>query len=121
MKIINKGNPFLFHFPKTHFTPSCGNWLTVDMSKLKYKELDGLEAIFRLWRNDEGITVDIVNSWNNRVEQLLQQRTQNKVSYSSSTEEVQENAVRQGKLLAFRVRSFLCMVQQYKNVCLIEH
>ena len=72
------------------------------MSKLKYKELDGLEAIFRLWRNDEGFTIDMENSWNTRVEQLLQQRAQNKVSYLSSE---QENSVRQRKILAFRVRT----------------
>ena len=70
------------------------------MSKLKYKELDGLEAIFRLWRNDDGFTIDMENAWNARVEQLLQQRAQNKVSYFSTE---QENAVRQAKLLAFRV------------------
>jgi hypothetical protein len=68
------------------------------MSKLKYKELDGLEAIFRLWRNDDGFTVDMENAWNSRVEQLLQQRAQNKVSLE------QENAVRQAKFLSFRVR-----------------
>ena len=70
------------------------------MSKLKYKELDGLEAIFRLWRNDDGFTIDMENAWNARVEQLLQQRAQNKVSYFSTE---QEKAVRQTKLLAFRV------------------
>ena len=71
------------------------------MSKLKYKELDGLEAIFRLWRNDDGFTVDMGNAWNSRVEQLLQQRGQNKVSYTSSEH---GNAVRQQKFLSFRVR-----------------
>ena len=71
------------------------------MSKLKYKELDGLEAIFRLWRNDAGFTVDMDKAWNARVEQLLQQRANNKVSCSSKE---RENEVRQAKLLAFRVR-----------------
>ena len=71
------------------------------MSKLKYKELDGLEAIFRLWRNDDGFTVDMDTSWAARVEQLLQQRAQNKVSYHSSE---QENEVRKEKFLSFRVR-----------------
>ena len=71
------------------------------MSKLKYKELDGLEAIFRLWRNDDGFTVDMENGWNSRVEQLLQQRAQNKVSYTSSE---QEKAIREAKFLSFRVR-----------------
>ena len=72
------------------------------MSRLKYKELDGLEAIFRLWRNDGGFTVDMNKAWTSRVDQLLQQRAQNKVSYYTSTE--QENAVRQAKFLSFRVR-----------------
>ena len=80
---------------------SNGTWLTVNMSKLKYKELDGLEAIFRLWRNDDGFTIDMENAWNSRTEQLLQQRAQNKVSYTSSE---QGNAVRQAKFLSFRVR-----------------
>ena len=79
---------------------SNGKWLTVDMSKLKYKELDGLEAIFKLWRNDDGFTVDMDNAWNVRLEQLLQQRVNNKVSLTSSEEEI---AVRQAKLLSFRV------------------
>ena len=71
------------------------------MSRLKYKELDGLEAIFRLWRNDGGFTVDMDKAWTSRVDQLLQQRAQNKVSYHTSSEK--ENAVRQAKLLAFGV------------------
>ena len=90
------------------------------MSKLKYKELDGLEAIFRLWRNDEGFTIDMENSWNTRIEQLLQQRAQNKVSYLSSK---QENSVRQRKILAFRVRTTDVVQCSNKHIryCLVEH
>ena len=87
----------------TSFIYSNGKWLTVDMSKLKYKELDGLEAIFKLWRNDDGFTADMDSGWNSRVEQLLQQRAQNKVSYTSSE---QEKAVREAKFLSFRVIDF---------------
>ena len=92
MKLFNKS---------TFLISSNGKWLTVDMSKLKYKELDGLEAIFRLWRSDDGFTCDMENAWNSRVEQLLQQRAQNKVSDTSSE---QEKAVREAKFISFRVR-----------------
>ena len=52
-------------------------WFEVDLSKLKYKELDGLEAIYRLWRNDDGFNVDMKEVWRQRVYQLLQQQAEN--------------------------------------------
>ena len=49
-----------------------GSWLRVDLTKLKYKELDKLEGIYRLWKNEEGFTIDLNDSWRQRNQQLLQ-------------------------------------------------
>ena len=58
-----------------------GSWLKIDLSKLKYKELDGLEAIYKLWRNDEGFMIDMQEAWRKRIQQLLQQQSENAASF----------------------------------------
>mgnify|MGYP003329645613 CR=1 FL=1 len=47
--------------------------------QLKYKELDKLEGIYRLWKNEEGFTIDLNDSWRQRNQQLLQQQSDNMV------------------------------------------
>lgn len=54
----------------------CG---CIDVSKLKFKEIDGLEGIFRLWAStDTG--VDMPALWDSRLKLLLKQRYSSKVT-----------------------------------------
>ena len=33
-----------------------------------------LEGIYRLWKNEEGFTIDMVESWTQRIHQMLQEQ-----------------------------------------------
>ena len=46
----------------------------LDISNLKFKEIDQLEAIFKFWRNDSGNIFDIKNLWETRTRQFLGSR-----------------------------------------------
>ena len=60
------------------------NWIRVDMSSLRYKDLDLLEGIFKLWSAEGREAMSIRKSFDVRIRQLLGQRTDNKVSRKAS-------------------------------------
>ncbi len=55
-------------------------WLQVDMSPLKYRELDKLEGIFSLWMARGREAMDIEKSFQVRVRTLMHGRQESKVS-----------------------------------------
>lgn len=61
------------------------NWIRVDMSSLRYKDLDLLEGIFKLWSAEGREAMSIRKSFDVRIRQLLGQRTDNKVSKKAAS------------------------------------
>ncbi len=51
----------------------------VDLSHLKHKEFDTLEAIFKLWSTQSEMSPNMEGSFESRVSQLLNNRVENKV------------------------------------------
>ena len=56
------------------------NWIRVDMSSLRYKDLDLLEGIFKVWEAEGREAMSVRKSFDVRIRQLLGQRMENKVS-----------------------------------------
>ena len=54
-------------------------WIEVDMSLLRYKDLDLLEGIFSLWMSKGREAMDVKKAFDVRVRQLMQSRVENKV------------------------------------------
>jgi hypothetical protein len=50
----------------------------MDLSQLKFKELDTLSAIFKLWSDAAGESVDMEKLWDLRLRQLLADRIESK-------------------------------------------
>ena len=59
------------------------NWIRVDMSSLRYKDLDLLEGIFKVWEAEGREAMSVRKSFDVRIRQLLGQRMENKVSKPS--------------------------------------
>ena len=58
-------------------------WIEVDMSLLRYKDLDLLEGIFSLWMSKGREAMDVKKAFDVRVRQLMQARVENKVGSST--------------------------------------
>ena len=54
-------------------------WFEVDMSWLRYKDLDLLEGIFKLWKSEGREAMDVRKSFGVRIRKLLQSRIENMV------------------------------------------
>ncbi|XP_067140646.1 dynein axonemal assembly factor 3 isoform X2 [Centruroides vittatus] len=50
----------------------------INLNALKYKEIDGLEAVFKLWRNPKPEAFNIANCWDFRLRQYLGTRYDSK-------------------------------------------
>ena len=58
-------------------------WLQVDMSCLRYKDLDLLEGIFKVWTSEGREALDVKKARDVRLRQLLQSRIENMVNRST--------------------------------------
>ena len=56
-------------------------WIQVDMSWLRYKDLDLLEGIFKLWTAQGREAMSVKKAFEVRLRQLLQARIENKVNF----------------------------------------
>lgn len=87
------------------------NWIRVDMSSLRYKDLDLLEGIFKLWSAEGREAMSIRKSFDVRIRQLLGQRTDNKVSRKASC------ILQQQKTISQSIFSAFISVKKLVNVC----
>lgn len=55
-------------------------WIEVDMSQLRYKDLDLLEGIFKLWLSEGREAMSVKKAFEVRLRQLLQSRIESLVS-----------------------------------------
>ncbi|XP_033102374.1 dynein assembly factor 3, axonemal-like [Anneissia japonica] len=70
--IIEKANLFIKMVTDPDFLAS--SFPELDMSSLKFKERDQLEAVFKFWRNPDNNVFDISVYWDNRVRKHMEQR-----------------------------------------------
>ncbi|XP_071955043.1 dynein axonemal assembly factor 3-like [Antedon mediterranea] len=70
--IIEKSNLLIKMVTDLDFLAS--SFPALDISALKFKERDQLEAIFKFWRNPDNQVFDISTYWDNRVRKHLDQR-----------------------------------------------
>lgn len=70
--IANKANDFIRLV--TDFSYLEEKMPFINLNSLKYKELDGLEALFKLWRNRNPEAFKISNCWDFRLRQYLNTR-----------------------------------------------
>ncbi|XP_072035866.1 dynein axonemal assembly factor 3-like [Amphiura filiformis] len=70
--VITKANQFIKMV--TDFDHMAERMPIMDMSALKFKERDHLEAIFKFWRNPDNRIFDVSKCWDNRLRKHLQVR-----------------------------------------------
>ena len=72
-------------------------WFRVDMSSLRYKDLDLLEGIFMLWSVEGREAMSVRKSFDVRIRQLLGTRLENKVKMGTDWKSFEPTLLCRGK------------------------